>query len=68
MDQFDKATELEEQHREQALAAQARRQPNGHSYSHCEDCGEPIPEGRRKAMPGCHRCIPCQQLHEQGGA
>ena len=27
----------------------------------CEDCGEEIPEGRRKALPGCTRCVPCQQ-------
>jgi len=67
MDQFDRAAELEEQHRELALAT-ARHQPSGQSYSHCEDCGEAIPERRRLAAPGCHRCIYCQQRHEQGKA
>ncbi|MDY0212568.1 MAG: TraR/DksA C4-type zinc finger protein [Desulfuromonadaceae bacterium] len=32
--------------------------------THCIDCEEPIPEGRRKAVPGCQRCIECQELHE----
>jgi len=32
----------------------------------CEDCGEPIPDARRRAMPGCTRCIRCQEKFEQG--
>jgi phage/conjugal plasmid C-4 type zinc finger TraR family protein len=31
----------------------------------CEDCEEPIPEGRRKAAPGCTRCIRCQEHFER---
>ena len=27
---------------------------------HCEECGEPIPEGRRRALPGARTCVPCQ--------
>lgn len=30
----------------------------------CVDCGEVIPEARRKAVPGCARCIGCQTLFE----
>ena len=30
----------------------------------CEDCGEVIPEKRRKAVPGCLRCIGCQREFE----
>lgn len=30
----------------------------------CIDCERPIPEGRRKAKPGCTRCIDCQTMHE----
>ena len=26
-----------------------------------EECGAPIPEARRKAMPGVRLCIDCQQ-------
>ena len=34
--------------------------PTGPSLAACEDCGEPIPEARRKAMPGVRRCVACQ--------
>lgn len=30
------------------------------SAAECEDCGEPIPEPRRLAVPGCTRCVACQ--------
>ncbi|UGA40625.1 TraR/DksA C4-type zinc finger protein [Chromobacterium haemolyticum] len=33
----------------------------GDSLSHCEDCGEPIPTARQRIVPGCTRCVPCQQ-------
>ncbi len=32
----------------------------GESLEYCEDCEEKIPVGRRKAMPGCTRCVQCQ--------
>lgn len=31
----------------------------------CEVCGSPIPEARRKAVPGCMRCINCQTEFER---
>jgi phage/conjugal plasmid C-4 type zinc finger TraR family protein len=36
-----------------------RRGPEGESLSHCADCGEPIPERRRAALPGVKLCIDC---------
>ncbi|MGR8921284.1 MAG: DksA/TraR family C4-type zinc finger protein [Gammaproteobacteria bacterium] len=33
----------------------------GESLSECEDCGEPIPEARRAAVPGVRRCVACQE-------
>jgi len=30
----------------------------------CIDCEEIIPEARRKAVPGCTRCVGCQTLFE----
>lgn len=30
----------------------------------CEDCGEPIPEARREAVPGVRRCVACQEQHD----
>lgn len=32
----------------------------------CEDCGEPISEARRAALPSAVRCIGCQTKFERG--
>lgn len=39
--------------------------PTGPSYSHCDACGEEIPEARQKAIQGCKTCIDCQTLAER---
>lgn len=39
--------------------------PKGPSYSHCDECGEEIPEARQKAIQGCKTCIDCQSLKER---
>ena len=36
------------------------RLAQGESLSTCEECGEPIPEARRRALPGVRKCVPCQ--------
>ena len=36
----------------------------GVSAFECIDCGNPIPEQRRMAVPGCLRCIDCQDIFE----
>jgi phage/conjugal plasmid C-4 type zinc finger TraR family protein len=40
---------------------QTRRAPEGESLSECAECGEPIPEARRAAIPGVKLCIDCQR-------
>lgn len=35
----------------------------GESAVNCEECGEPIPEQRRKAI-ACKYCLPCQAALE----
>jgi DnaK suppressor protein len=37
---------------------------HGKSATHCEECGEPIPEARRKAI-ACKYCLPCQSQLEK---
>ena len=32
----------------------------GESLQTCEECGEEIPERRRRAVPGVRRCVHCQ--------
>ena len=38
----------------------ARRSPDGDSRTHCAECEEPIPEARRRAVPGVKLCVDCQ--------
>jgi len=47
------------------LAAARARMPSGAGLSECEDCGETIPLGRRKAMPGVRTCVSCQTARDQ---
>jgi phage/conjugal plasmid C-4 type zinc finger TraR family protein len=41
------------------------RLAQGPSLSRCEECDAPIPEARRKAVPGVRLCVPCQEAHDQ---
>jgi phage/conjugal plasmid C-4 type zinc finger TraR family protein len=41
------------------LRARARM-PTGESETQCVECGEDIPEARRRAVPGVRTCIACQ--------
>ncbi|KUY80432.1 MULTISPECIES: TraR/DksA C4-type zinc finger protein [unclassified Burkholderia] len=68
MDDFDHASNIEEQYR--ALAIAAATQParsTAESESVCQNdaCGEPIPDERRHAVLGCRFCIECQQRRER---
>lgn len=42
----------------------ARRGPTGESRTHCAECEEPIPEARRRALPGVKLCVYCQQQRD----
>ena len=39
----------------------ARRGPAGDSRTDCAECDEPIPDARRRAIPGVKLCVACQQ-------
>ena len=41
------------------------RLPEGESLRHCEMCEKPIPEARRKAVPGVRLCLACQAAIEK---
>ena len=49
----------------EAVELARSRLPSGESLSHCENCGEQIPAGRRKAVPGVRLCIACQDDSDQ---
>lgn len=44
-----------------AVARARERLPTGSSATHCDECGAPIPEGRRAAVPGVRMCVQCQE-------
>ena len=43
------------------LAEQAKNP----SLEECEECGEEIPEARRKLIPGVKLCIYCKEIEER---
>ena len=48
------------------IANRARsRLARGPGLAECEDCGQTIPEARRRAVPGARRCIAGQQRQLQ---
>jgi phage/conjugal plasmid C-4 type zinc finger TraR family protein len=47
-------------------AVQRARQQlrKGPGRTHCEECDAPIPEARRKAVPGVRLCVACQEAQD----
>lgn len=50
---------------EDEVARVRARLPKGESLNECEECGEPIPEARRRALPGVRLCVVCQEEREK---
>lgn len=65
MDVIDRANELNDWLLGKQLAAQTGHHQDGTSLIECEECADPIPEGRRVALPGVRLCIGCQTLMEK---
>lgn len=65
-DIYDRATEREEEVRLDALASQAKRaglvgKTVADSAHECGICDDPIPDDRRRALPGVQTCVSCQK-------
>ena len=68
-DDCDRAQEINEEFQREAIAAHFHRGfknagQTAYSLTHCEDCGDMIPQKRREAIPNCTRCIDCQTVVE----
>jgi phage/conjugal plasmid C-4 type zinc finger TraR family protein len=50
--------------RDAVLGARSRM-PASEGLEHCEDCGEPIAQKRRSALPGVRTCVACQGERDQ---
>ena len=65
MDEADQAQVSNERLLNAGIAASRGKASQGVAVSiECIDCEEVIPEARRKASPGCVRCIECQTEFE----
>ncbi|MCL1633402.1 DksA/TraR family C4-type zinc finger protein [Luteimonas sp. SX5] len=53
-----------------AIERARSRLGQGPGLSRCEECDAPIPEARRKAVPGVRLCVDCQEAQdrEQGAS
>jgi len=67
MDVIDRAQVSEELYRRAALQARSQSPASEPGDTYCEDCGAEIPEPRRRSVPGCRRCIDCQEQIERRG-
>ena len=62
MDEIDMAQARMEQELAERIRSRVRYE--GESLHKCVNCGEPIPEARRRAVPGCMLCVACQEAAE----
>ena len=46
------------------IARARSRLPKGPSLERCEECDAPIPEARRRAVPGVRLCVACQSARD----
>lgn len=56
--------QIEDSLKDAVIAARARM-PSGEGLTECEDCGDPIPQARRLALPGARTCVGCQSLRDR---
>ncbi len=50
---------------EDAVKRARSRLGAGASLERCEECDAPIPEARRKAVPGVRLCVACQEARDR---
>lgn len=70
MDECDFASRNTEFYLKQALKGQLEKAAHNTKESSrctCIDCGEAIPAARQKIVPGCRRCVACQNVYEKNG-
>lgn len=48
-----------------AIQRARSRAPKGPSLKRCEECDAPIPEARRRAVPGVRLCVTCQSERDE---
>lgn len=67
MDEADQAYIFTQRYLQGEIAKASGTNSTRASMFFCEECGDVIPEGRRKAIPGCTLCVNCQTEIEAEG-
>jgi phage/conjugal plasmid C-4 type zinc finger TraR family protein len=49
---------------DEVMRARARLTKGG-GPTHCVECGDEIPQGRRRALPGVQTCVVCQSERDR---
>lgn len=61
-DNVDRATDINQKFTDEIISK--RQVYDGVSLQFCIDCDDEIPEERRESVPGCERCVTCQDILE----
>ncbi|BBT05099.1 MULTISPECIES: TraR/DksA family transcriptional regulator [Aeromonas] len=68
MDDIDRARRTTDRMLAVQLANQVGKgRYQGESLHQCEECDDPIPEERRRHIPGVRLCVPCKTRLERLG-
>lgn len=68
MDDIDRARRTTDRMLAVQLANQVGKgRYRGESLHQCEECDDPIPEERRRHIPGVRLCVPCKTRLERLG-
>ncbi|MGL6605269.1 TraR/DksA family transcriptional regulator [Aeromonas hydrophila] len=68
MDDIDRARHTTDRMLAVQLANQVGKgHYQGESLHQCEECDDPIPEARRRHIPGVRLCVPCKTRLERLG-
>lgn len=65
MDIADRAQQVIDADVQRLLDDQRALTQGSCDLSECEECGEPIPPARRKAVPNTRLCVGCADLNER---
>lgn len=61
---LERAEDFQRQH-DELRVARIRASLDGLGEEFCRECGDPIEEQRRRAMPSATRCFSCQNIIER---
>lgn len=65
MDEADRSQQSEEMHKQLGLNRRVPRPQTPSTCTHCVDCGEPIPDARKAAVPETKHCTFCAEELER---